>query len=326
MPVITRRATLASLACFPAGFPALAQPMAPPGPITILIPFAAGGATDVLGRLIAGPMAARLGRPVTVENMPGGTGQLAAAALARGLPDGQVLMIGNIGTFAFNPHLFRDLGYDPLRDFAPVGLIGSNPMLLLASVASGITGIADLRARARMGRLSIGSAGRGSALHMGGTMLLQALGGAGELVAYAGGGPAMDDLQAGTLDVMVDQAITAIPATYVGVRALAVLGPHRLPELATVPTAAEIGLAMPGLTVWNMLVAPRGTPPDIIQALAGALDAALEDETLSARFVAHSVIEPGPAERGAVAAAALIRRDHEGWGRFIRGVGLDREG
>ena len=322
MPRMTRRALLGSLLAAHAGASS-AEAWRPAGGITLLIPFAQGGATDVLGRLMAPELGERLGVTITVENMPGESGQRAMAALGQSPRDGRMLLLGNLGSFALNPHLFAQLPYDPLRDLAPIGLIGTNPMVLLVSRASGITDVAGLRRHAREGRLSIGSAGRGSALHLGGVMLMRALGEGGELVPYPGGGPALEDLQAGLLDVMVDQSITAIPATHLGARAIAVLGPQRLPEIATVPTAVEIGLAMPALWVWNMLAAPTGTPAPIIGALAEALEATLEDEMVARRLAADSVITPQGEERGPVAAAALIRAEHARWGAFIRAARME---
>lgn len=311
MPRLTRRALLAGLAL--AAAPARADE-----PVTLLIPFAAGGATDRLGRLLAPVLARELGAPVTVEVMPGETGQRAMRHLMAQPADGRTLIVGNPGLFAFSPHLFARLEHDPLTDLAPVGLVATNPMVLLASAASAITDAASLRRRAQAGPLTIGSAGRGSALFMGGIMLMRALGDAGELAAYAGGGPALDDLQAGLLDVMVDQAITAIPATHLGARAIAVLHPHRLPELATVPTAAEAGLALPNLAIWNVLAVRAGTPAPVIQHLARALEAALGDEMLAQGLAADSVITPEGMEHGPAAAAALIRAEHARWGAFIR--------
>jgi tripartite-type tricarboxylate transporter receptor subunit TctC len=295
-------------------------------PVTLLIPFAQGGATDRLGRLMAPRLAQHLGTSVTVENMAGESGQVAIRHLLATPADGRLLVIGNPGLFAFNPHLFPRLAYDPLADLAPVGLIGTNPMVLLASGLSGITDMPSLRRQASQGRLSIGSAGRGSTLFMGGVMLMRALGDGGELVTYPGGGPALEDLQAGLLDVMVDQAITAIPATHLGARAIAVLGPQRLPDIATVPTAAEIGLAMPELAIWNALAVRAGTPFAVIETLARALDASLGDEMLARSLAADSVITPEGMERGPAAAATLIRAEHARWGAFIRAARMEREG
>jgi tripartite-type tricarboxylate transporter receptor subunit TctC len=215
------------------------------------------------------------------------------------------------------------LAYDPLTDLAPIGLVGTSPMVLLASQHPASPMWRACGARREQGPLTIGSAGRGSTLHMGGVMLMRALGDGGELVPYPSGGPALEDLAAGLLDMMVDQAITAIPATHLGARAIAVLGPQRLPELATVPTAAEIGLAMPDLAIWNLLAARAGTPAPIIQALAEALEGMLGDEMLAQRLASESVVTPEGAERGALAAADLIRAEHARWGSFIRAARMD---
>lgn len=321
MPPLTRRRLIgASLALLLAP-PALAWQ--PPGPVTLIIPFAAGGATDRLAELIAPALSARLGVPVLIEHRAGDAGQRAMRDMLAAPADGRFLVLGNLGLFAFNPHLFERLSYDPLADLTPIGLLGTSPMILLASQHSGITDIASLRRQAERGPLTIASAGRGSTLHMGGVMLMRALGNGGELVPYSGGGPAREDLEAGLLDIMVDQAITAIPATHLGARAIAVLGPQRLPELATVPTAAEIGLAMPELAIWNLLAIRAGAPPAVIEGLAGALEGLLGDEMVAQRLAAESMIPPEGAERGPLAAAELIRAEHARWGRFIRAARME---
>lgn len=325
MSPIARRTLLAASAAALAT-PALAQAWAPSRSITLLIPFAAGGTTDVMGRLVAGPMTARLGQSVVVENMPGGSGQVAAARVARSAPDGHFLLVGHIGVFALNPNLFNRLTYDPIADFAPIGLIGTNPMVLLVSRQSGITSVEELRQRARSGRLTIGSSGVGTTLHMAGVMMVQALGGSGDLIPYRGGGPAINDLHAGVLDVVVDQAITSIPAMQGGARALAVTGPRRLAEIPDVPTTAEAGMPGLDLSVWNLLAAPKGTPAPIVNALAAALDFALEDPMLRQRFVTYSTVPPQGAERGPEAAANLIRSEGERWARIIAAAGIQKEG
>jgi tripartite-type tricarboxylate transporter receptor subunit TctC len=321
MPPMTRRILLGSLLGVVAARPARAW--RPAGPVTLIIPFAPGGATDWLAELIAPALSERLGSAVTTEHLAGEAGERAMRALLQAPADGHHLLLGNLGFFAFNPHLFDRLAYDPLSDFAPVGLVGTSPMVLLASQHSGITDVASLRRQAEQGPLTIASAGRGSTLHMGGVMLMRALGNGGELVPYASGGPAREDLAAGLVDIMVDQAITAIPATHLGARAIAVLGPQRLPELATVPTAGEIGLAMPDLAIWNLLAARAGTPAPIIQALAEALEAMLGDEMVARRLASDSVIVPEGAERGPRAAAELIRAEHARWGQFIRAARME---
>lgn len=298
----------------------------PDRPVKLVVPFAAGAAADLLAGQLAPLMATALGQAVVVRNMPGEAGRLAAAHIALSQPDGLALLLGSVEIFAFSPHLVRRVGYDPLGGFAPIGLVGTSPMVLLASRHSGITDLAQLRARARDGLLTIGTAARGSALHMGAVTLMLAIGGVGDLVPYPSETAARELLQAGLLDVMVDQASDAIPAIQLGARPLALTGAARLPEIATVPTSAELGLGTLDLMVWSMLAGPRGTPPEIVAALARALDVALENDMLAEYFATHAVLLPDAAERGPAAAAALIAREHERWGRIVRAAGIENEG
>ncbi len=317
---LNRRSLMASLLATPA----LAQSWAPSRTVTILIPFAAGGATDVMGRLIAQPMSQKLGQTVVVENMAGASGGVAAARVARTAPDGHLLFLGHVGVFAFNQHLFNRLAYDP-ADFAPAGLVATNPMVLIVSRQSGITTMDELKARGRAGRLSIGSSGLGTTLHMGGVMVNKTLGGGNTLVPYRGGGPAINDLHAGVLDVVVDQALTALPAVEAGARALAVTGPTRLPQIPNTPTSREAGLGELDLEVWNILTAVRSTPAPIMAAVTEALNAALDDAHVRTRFDAASARAPGPAERGPAFATNLVRQEQVRWGQFIREAGIERE-
>lgn len=304
--------------------PALAQGWAPSRTVTILIPFAAGGATDVMGRLIAQPMAAKLGQSVVVENMAGASGGVAAARVARSPADGHLLFLGHIGVFAFNSYLFNRLAYDP-ADFVATGLVATNPMVLLVSRQSGITSMEQLKERGRAGRLSIGSSGLGTTLHMGGVMVNRALGGGNTLVPYRGGGPALNDLHAGVLDVVIDQALTALPAVEGGARPLAVTGPVRLPQIPTIPTSREAGLPELDLEVWNILTALRTTPAPILAAVTEALSSALDDPLVRSRFDAASARIPGAAERGPAFAANLVRTENTRWASFIREAGIERE-
>ena len=325
--VLSRRTLMGAAAAVPslaAPRSGRAQPWAPSRTVTILIPFAAGGATDVMGRLIAAPMAAKLGQTVVVENMPGGSGGVAAARLFRTPADGHMIYLGHVGTYALNQHLFNRLPYDP-ADFAPVGLVATNPMILLTSRQSGITDMAQLRQAASTRRLSIGSSGLGTTLHMGGVMANQALGGGGELIPYRGGGPALNDLYAGVLDVVVDQALTALPALDNGAKAIAVTGPVRLPQIPNVPTTTEAGLPGLSLEVWNILGVPKTTPAPIVATLNEALKAALDDAHVKARFAAASARLPNGPERSPEYAANFMRSEAEAWGRFIREARIERE-
>ena len=321
---MNRRTLLSATVFAPLATPALSQSWAPSRTVTILIPFAAGGATDVMGRLIAQPMAAKLGQSVVVENMAGASGGVAAARVARSPADGHLLFLGHIGVFAFNPYLFQRLAYDP-ADFLATGLVATNPMVLLVSRQSGITTMEQLKERGRAGRLSIGSSGLGTTLHMGGVMLNKALGGGNTLVPYRGGGPALNDLHAGVLDVVIDQALTALPAAEAGARPLAVTGPVRLRQIPTVPTSREAGLPELDLEVWNILTALRTTPAPILAAVTEALHTALDDPFVRSRLDAASARIPSPAERGPAFAANLVRTENARWGQFIREAGIERE-
>lgn len=319
-----RRTLLATALAAPLASPALSQAWAPSRTVTILIPFAAGGATDVMGRLIAQPMSTKLGQSVVVENMAGASGGVAASRVARSPADGHLLFLGHIGVFAFNPYLFNRLAYDQ-ADFTATGLVATNPMVLLVSRQSGITSMDQLRERGRAGRLSIGSSGLGTTLHMGGVMVNRALGGGNTLVPYRGGGPAINDLHAGVLDVVIDQALTALPAVEGGARPLAVTGPVRLPQIPTVPTSREAGLAELDLEVWNILTAVRATPAPIMAAITDALNFALDDAHVRGRFEAASARIPEGRERGPAHAAELVRAENARWSTFIREAGIERE-
>jgi len=301
-----------------------AQGWAPSRTVTILIPFAAGGATDVMGRLIANPMSQKLGQTVVVENMAGGSGGVAAARVLRTAADGHMLFLGHVGVFALNYHLFNRLPYGQ-DDFAAIGMVATNPMILLTSRNSGITNMAQLRQAATTRRLSIGSSGLGTTLHMGGVMANQALGGGGDLIPYRGGGPALNDLYAGVLDVVVDQALTALPALDNGAKAIAVTGPSRLPQIPDVPTTTEAGLPGLSLEVWNILTAHKNTPAPIIAACNEALNTALDDAHVKTRFAAASARVPNGAERSPEYAANFMRSEAESWGRFIREARIERE-
>ncbi|MCK8786337.1 tripartite tricarboxylate transporter substrate binding protein [Roseomonas sp. NAR14] len=309
---------------------ALAQP-AQPGwkpnrTVTMVVPFAAGGTTDVMARLVAGPMSRALGQTVVVENTTGAGGTIGATRVARAAPDGHTLLFAHVGVLAVNPHLYNHLQYDP-RDFRAVGLVGTNPMVLLVSEKSGITSIAQFRERVRQGGLIAGTSGTGTTLHLGALQAFAAAGGRGELVPYRGEAPALNDLVAGTVDLIVSQGMNAIPPALAGqAKALAVTGPARLPELPDVPTAAEAGLPGLDLEVWNAIVAPRGTPEAVAAAHDAALATAFDDPQVKARFAQFSTRAPVGEERTPAHLSALIRHEVERWGELLRAAGVGKEG
>src|SRR3954471_5075258 len=299
-----RRRTLirASLAAATAAaLPAVASAQAawkPPRPVVVVVPFAAGGTTDVMARLVAGPMARALGQAVLVENTTGAGGTIAAARVARAAPDGHTLLFAHVGVLAVNPHLYNRLQYDPQKDFRGIGLAGTNQMVLLVSERSGITTLDGFRERARRGELTAGTAGTGTTTHLGALQALAAAGGRGEVVPYRGEAPALNDLIAGTVDVMVSQSTAAIPLVRAGqARGLAVTGAKRLPELPDLATDAEAGLPGLDLEVWNALVLPRDASDAVVASHNAALATIFDDPQVQARFAQFSTITPAPAER-----------------------------
>jgi len=318
------RATLA------AALPAVAAAQAtwaPSRSVTIIVPFTAGGTTDVMARLVAAPMARVLGQPVVVENVTGAGGTIGATRGARAAPDGHTLLFGHVGVLAVSPHLYNRLQYDPVRDFRAVGLVGTNPMVLLVSNRSGITSLGQLRARLRAGDLVAGTAGTGTTTHLGALQTFAAAEGRGTLVPYRGEAPALNDLVAGTVDVMVSQGLAAIPLVQAGqARGLAVTGAARLPELPDLPTAAEAGLPGLDLEVWNALVLPRGASEAMVAAHNAALTTAFDDPQLQGRYAQYATRAPAAAERTPEHLAALIAREVQRWGELLRAAGVEKEG
>lgn len=293
----------------------------PSRPVTLIVPAAAGGTTDVLARIIAQSMSKTLGQNVVVENVGGAGGTLGTQRVARAQPDGYTLNIGNTGTLAANVSLYPKLSFDPRRDFEPVGVVAHVPMVLSTSTQSGFT---DLRAlldhmRANPGKVNIATPGLGSTGHLAPTLLLQQTGAKAQLVVYRGAGPAMNDLMAGTVDAVIDQSVTLIPAhqgrTAV---ALAVTSKARLPQIPDVPTFTEAGLPSFDMVVWNAIVAPKGTPQPVLDKLVTALAAALDDPEVVRRYGDLAAQAPLPAERGPGALARLIAADVERWSAIIQ--------
>lgn len=306
--------------------PAQAQPALPwlPNrPVTLVVPFAAGGTTDAMARLIAGPLSQRFGQPVVVENATGASGNIGAARVARAAADGHTALLGHVGLFAINQHLFRAMPFNAAQDFAPVGLLCTNPMALLVSARSGIPDLPALVARARARNLKIATSGNGSTLHVGALQFLAATGGDADLVPYRGGAPAVNDLLAGVVDMLVEQAVSAIPNQQGGLaRAFLVTGSQRLPAMPDVPTAAEAGLPSMDFEVWNGIVLPRGAAPEVVAAWSSALAAALVDSDVRGRLEQFSARLPGPAEQTPEHLRQLILRDGEKWGRLLREKGV----
>jgi tripartite-type tricarboxylate transporter receptor subunit TctC len=268
--------------------PALAQAPYPTRTISMVIPFAAGGPTDTVGRLIAQAMGAELGQTVVVENVGGAGGTLGAQRVANARPDGYTILLHHIG-MATIPTLYRRLAYDPLNGFETVGLVTEVPMTLVARRNFPANNLAELVqvARRERERLNYANAGIGAASHLCGLLFQKALDTPFTTVPYRGTGPAMNDLVAGTVDLMCDQTTNTTEQIRAGtIRGFAVTTRERIGALPDLPTAAEAGLPGFEVSVWHGLYTPRNTPRPIVERLNRALVHALRDENIAQRFAA----------------------------------------
>jgi tripartite-type tricarboxylate transporter receptor subunit TctC len=261
--------------------PALAHAQAwPARPITLVVPFPAGGPSDVLARRYAQSMGAALAGSMVVENIGGAGGTIGTAKVARAPADGYTLAFGTIGTHAANMALYRNPGYDPQKDFEPVALLGTAPLVLVARQALPAKTFREFvdYAKTNTGKLSYGSAGAGSISHMGCLLLMAEMGTDIVHVPYKGVAPAMNDLLGGQIDFLCDQTTTVLPQLKGGrIKALAVLTREPSSVLPDVPTAAANGYPNLNARAWNGLFAPKGTPPEIVGKLGGAVAKSLAD-------------------------------------------------
>jgi len=275
------RRTLLAASLLPA---AAAAQSWPDRPLRLVVPFAAGTTTDALGRLLAPYLARNLGQPVVVDNRSGAGGSLGAAQVARSAPDGLTLILGTIGTHAVNTSLLRDIGYDPVRDFAPIAAYVQTPVVLAVRPALGPANLAELIALAKRRNLSFASAGTGTTGHLSQALLGLRAGIDTTHVPYRDGGRAVTDLIAGQVDAMFYHPLGFLPHVEAGsLRPLAVTGEQRSPVLPQVPTMAEAGL--PGVVVegWWAIYAPANTPAPIVARLNTLVNGALaEAETAEA--------------------------------------------
>ena len=254
----------------------------PDKPITMIVPAAPGGTTDIAARILAKMIATSLRQSVIVENRAGAAGIIGSAALARAAPDGYTLMMGNIGPNAINYSLYKKLPYKP-EDFAPITLVISNANVLVVNANSPFKSVAELVEALKKDpkNYSVGSSGTGQSPHMSAEIFKKRAGVEAVHIPYKGAGPAVADLLAGQFTFMIDNLPSSMPHIRAGkMRALAVTSAQRVPELPDVPTMTEAGIKDMVVTAWFGLFAPAGTPPDVIQKLHQASSTALKDPEL----------------------------------------------
>lgn len=295
----------------------------PTKPVTMVVPFAAGGPTDTVARALAQTMEKSLGQTVVVENKPSAGGIVAPAEIARATPDGYRILIHHIG-MSTAPALYRKLSYKPLDDFEHLGLVNAVPMTLIARPDFPASNLKDAVSyvKANAQKINLANAGLGAASHLCGLMFQSAIGQALTTVQYKGTGPAMTDLIGGQTDLMCDQTTSTTPQITGGrVKALAITTGKRLDVLKNVPTAAEGGFKEFELSVWHGLYAPKGTPAAVTAKLNSSLRAALKDPAFAKRMAdLGSEVYPDnmatPAEH-----KKLLAAETERWGKLIRAAG-----
>jgi tripartite-type tricarboxylate transporter receptor subunit TctC len=254
--------------------------------VTIVVPFAAGGPTDTVARSVALAMEKSLGGTIIVENKPGAGGTIGAHDVARAAPDGHRLLIWHIG-MSTSPALYRKLPFDPLKDFAYIGLINDVPMTLLTRPNLPVNNVQELVSyvKANKDKVTLANAGLGAASHLCGLLFQQAIKQEITTVPYKGTAPALADLMGGQVDILCDQTTNTTAQIRSGrVKGLALTAPKRLETLKDLPTAAEAGLPGFELSIWHGMYAPRGTPKPVVDKLVQSLQAALQDPALQKRF------------------------------------------
>lgn len=312
-------ATVATVALAPA--PVLAQPAAwPARPVRLVVGYAAGGATDVIARLVAARMGEQLGQSVVVDNRTGANSNVGAEAVARAPADGYTLYVYTIAN-TINASLYPRLGYDPVKDFEPIGLIAKIPNILVVNPRLPIQNVADYVRHARQSAqgISFASSGSGSSIHLSGEMFRQLSGLRMLHVPYRGSAPAITDLLGGQVDSMFDNAPSALPHVQAGkLRAIAITSARRSALLPDVPTLAESGYAGFDVQSWFGLAAPAGTPPAVIERLNHALNTALAAPELRQRLGEMAATpEPGtPAQMRSFAASEIKR-----WREVVKASG-----
>lgn len=317
-------AMLGAMAALPLARAAQLPPGWPSKPVRLVLPYAAGGPTDVVARALALKMAQQLGQPVVVENRVGASGNIACELVAKAPADGYTVLYHSSG-FAISPALYQRLPYDPLRDFRPVALTATIPAVLMVNPSLPVTTIAQFEQhlKANPGKLSYGTGGVGNITHLVVALLLQARGLQANHIPYKGTAPAMTDLIGGRTQFMLDAVSSALPFIRDGrARALALTSERRVAALPDVPTLAES--LMPGFAAptWHGMLVPAQTPVAMIQRLNQAANAAVDDAGLRSQFAPQGVeLQHSTPERF----AAYLRSETARWSGAARAAGIEPE-
>lgn len=307
---------------------AQAQTNYPEQPIRIVVPWAPGGSSDALARIVAQALTEELGQNVLVENIAGAGGRTGTAQVVNAEPDGYTIAFGNMGSLAGIMGLFTENPYDPRTDVEPIGILANVPMVLAVSKGTGIESLdvfmETLETQGDV--INFGTAGYGATSDLAPLLFLNVTGLEATRIPYTGVGPALNDLAGNAIDALIDQTVTLINAhNNEQATALAVTGDSRVAQLPDIPTFAEAGVPEFDMAVWNALVVPNGTPQEIIDRLVDALDTVLDSEGLGERYATLGVPIPAPETRGPQYLDALIDSEVDRWIGIIDAAGGPQE-
>lgn len=320
---------LLAIACTFAVATAAAADTFPSRPVTMIVPFGAGGPTDALARIVAERMRGPLGQTVLVENVTGASGTIGVTRVARAAPDGYTMVLGNWPSFVVASVTYQNLSYDVTRDFEPIAQLPSNPYIVVSKNDLPAKTLTELVAyiKANPGKLSAGTGGAGSGQHVSGVYFQKVTGTEFTFVPYrAGSSDVMRDLTAGHIDLSFDQAISALPFVRNGqVRAYAITGKTRLASAPDIPTVDEAGAPGVYISTWFGLWAPKGTPADAVGKLGAAAMEALADPAVQKKLTDLGQEIPGADQQGAAALGAYLKAEMDKWRPIIKDANIKVE-
>ncbi len=296
----------------------------PERPLTMIVPFAAGGPTDVVARIVGEHMSRTIGQQIVVENVAGAGGTTGITRAAQSTADGYTIMMGHMGTHGAAPALYPNLKYNPTKDFEPIGMAAGTPILIVAKKDFPAKDLKEFIAYAKANgpKLNEAHAGVGSVSYTTCSLLNSILGIKPNRVAYRGTGPSLNDLVAGQVDYMCDQIVNLTPQIQAGtIKAYAIATAERNPALPNVPTTKEAGLPEFQVSAWNAIFAPKGTPKDIVTKLNDALVKALDDPNTRKRLADLGGDIPDRAGRSPDALAKLVQSEVTRWGNVFKSIG-----
>ena len=300
----------------------------PNRPITLVVPFAAGGGVDVSVRIQAQYIGEALGQSIVIENVGGAAGTTGSVRVAKAAPDGYTLLVGNSGTHAYSQSLYRKPPYDAVADFEPVGLVSDSPRILIARKDLPANNLQEFIAytKANQGKMQFGSAGVGAGTHLPCVLLNMAIGVDVTHVPYRGAGPVMQDLIGGRIDYMCDTIQTgAQQAKEKTVKGIAVMAPRRVPIIPDLPTAAEQGLPGVEASVWNAFFFPKGTPDPIVRKLNKMVSEILDNQGQRKRLEELGLEIVPPERRSPEYLAKYLPEEIDRWGKVIKAAGISMD-